>query len=263
MERSARSQLGWIGAAGVVGFASAFGFGDVLRLSRGLFLVPHLAVTLAFLAAYARWSGTDLLRLFSRNVVAGLVAVAVVGPLLVFHVVGQPASARSHGLALWLDLLWLGVAYGAADALLLSVLPVVASWRAGARLGWTSRRLGRLGTVALGLFASAFVTAAYHLGYAEFRGPAVGKAVVGNTMMSAAQVLTASPLAAAGSHVVMHVAAVLHGPDTTVQLPPHRALPAAEDGPAAPAVPRPAPPRDAPTSLAGSDPRSGLPTTYP
>lgn len=222
MSRSATSHLLWIPAAALVGFASAFLFADVLGLPRRLFLAPHLAVTAAFLYAYARWSGTDLRRLGTRRLAPGLVGAALVSVVLVLNVLGQPASPRAQGLALWADLLWLGLAYGTADGLLLSVLPVVAAWRACARAGRTARWTGRVGAAALGLVASAFVTAAYHLGYAEFRGPAVGKAVVGNVVMSAAQILTASPIAATGSHVAMHVAAVLHGPDTTVQLPPHR-----------------------------------------
>lgn len=38
---------------------------------------------------------------------------------------------------------------------------------------------------------------------------------------TAAYLLARSPIAAVGGHVVMHVAAVLHGIDTTIQLPPH------------------------------------------
>jgi hypothetical protein len=39
--------------------------------------------------------------------------------------------------------------------------------------------------------------------------------------MSVAYTATQNPLAAAVSHVAMHVVAVLHGIDSTVQLPPH------------------------------------------
>ena len=222
MNRTALSHLAWIAAAALVGVLSAFVFGDLLRLARGWFLVPHVAITLGFLLAYARWSGTSLRRLWTRRVLWGVLAAAAVGVVLTLNVLGQPASPRARGLALWLDLLWLGLVYGTADALLLSVLPVVAAWRAGRILGWTARWHGKLATAMVALAASALVTAAYHLGYAEFRGPAVGKAVVGNVVMSAGQLLAGSPVAAAGSHVAMHVAAVLHGPATTVQLPPHQ-----------------------------------------
>ncbi len=222
MMRTARQQLLWILAAAGFGFASAFVFGDLLALPRGWFLVPHVALTIAFLAAYARWSGTDLGRLWTRRWVWGALATAVVGAFLVVNVLGQPGSPRPEALALWGDILWLGVVYGAADGLLLSVLPVIATWRACQGLGWTTRTAGRLGAAVLGIAASALVSGVYHLGYAEFRGPTLSKAILGNTIMSTGQVVAASPIAAVGSHVVMHVAAVLHGADTTVQLPPHQ-----------------------------------------
>ena len=60
-----------------------------------------------------------------------------------------------------------------------------------------------------------------HLGYAEFQGPALGWVVVGNAIITSSYLLTGSPLAAILSHVAMHVAAVLHGMETMLQLPPH------------------------------------------
>ena len=72
------------------------------------------------------------------------------------------------------DILWLGVVYGIADALLLNVLPVVAVWRAFAHSGWTTGWPGKLAAGASSLVASLGVTAAYHLGYPEFQGPQGG-----------------------------------------------------------------------------------------
>jgi hypothetical protein len=137
-------------------------------------------------------------------------------------VLGQPASPRSRGAMLYFDLLWLGAVYGGVDALILSVFPVVASFRIGRGLGWTSDWRGRVGTAALGMMASMLVTSTYHLGYAEFRGPSLGKALLGNAIMSASQIATASPIAATSSHIAMHITAVLHAPETAVQLPPHQ-----------------------------------------
>jgi hypothetical protein len=39
--------------------------------------------------------------------------------------------------------------------------------------------------------------------------------------MSLAYVLSANPLAALLSHIAMHIAAVLQGADSVIQLPPH------------------------------------------
>ncbi len=61
----------------------------------------------------------------------------------------------------------------------------------------------------------------YHLGYAGFQGPALGWVVVRNAIITSSYLLTGSPLATILSHVAMHVAAVLHGIKTTLQLQPH------------------------------------------
>lgn len=45
--------------------------------------------------------------------------------------------------------------------------------------------------------------------------------MVGNAIITSSYLLTRSPLAAILSHVAMRVAAVLHGMETTLQLPPH------------------------------------------
>jgi hypothetical protein len=124
-------------------------------------------------------------------------------------------------MALAFDVLWLGVVYGVIDALLLSVLPVVATWQAFATMGWTVTWPGKLGVGAAALVASLLVTAAYHVGYVEYQGPEMTGPVLGNGVMSLGMLVTGNPIAAVGSHVAMHTAAVLHGPATAMQLPPH------------------------------------------
>jgi hypothetical protein len=111
--------------------------------------------------------------------------------------------------------------YGLLDALFLSVLPIVATWQAFAALGWTTSWPGRIGVGALALLLSLVVTAAYHLGFPEFQGGQVAGPIIGNGVSSLAAILTANPLGALLSHLAMHVAAVLQGPGTTIQLPPH------------------------------------------
>jgi hypothetical protein len=59
------------------------------------------------------------------------------------------------------------------------------------------------------------------LGYTEFQGPQVVSPLIGNGVMSLAYLLTMNPLGAVLSHIAMHIAAVLHGISTTIQLPPH------------------------------------------
>lgn len=211
----------WILAAGGLSFAVAALFAGWLQLRRPLFLVPYVALVGAFLYGYFRWSDIDVGYQIGRNWVWGLVAAVVVGAMLVKNVLSQPASPRSQGARLGFDLLWSGVVYGSLDALLLSVMPVLATWEAASGLGWTSSVIGQIGTGVIALGASSLVTAAYHVGYPEFRASKVLLVVLGNGIISLAYILTFSPLAALGSHAAMHVAAVLHGPEATLQLPPH------------------------------------------
>ena len=108
------------------------------------------------------------------------------------------------------------------DALLLSVLPVLATWQAASLLGWTSSWPGKIGVGAIAFIASLFVTACYHLGFPEYRvqGGVAGP-TIGNGMMTLGYLLTNNPITAIFSHIAMHIGGVLHGPASVMQLPPH------------------------------------------
>ena len=103
----------------------------------------------------------------------------------------------------------------------LATLPVVAAWRIFERLGWTESIPGRLAATSAGLSASLLVTAVYHLGFAEFRGPGLAAPLLGNGIITIGYLLAGNPLTALVAHVVLHLASVVHGIDTTVTLPPH------------------------------------------
>jgi hypothetical protein len=211
----------WIAGACVWTFAISAFFAGVLQLPRVLFLVPYVTLTLAFLYAYARWSRVSLRRAALHNWSWGLIGAVVVGVFGVNDVLRQPASSAPVGLELVGALLWLGVVYGAVDALLLSIFPMLATWQGCSALGWTNNWPGRVLTGILAIVASVLVTAAYHVGYPEYRSPHIAGAIVGNSVATLASLLTMSPIAAVFSHIAMHIAAVLHGVETVAQLPPH------------------------------------------
>lgn len=150
-----------------------------------------------------------------------MVGAVLFGAFMVVNVLGQQASPRPGGASLIVAFVWLGIVYGVVDGLLLNVLPVMAVWRAFAALGIGQSWPGRILTGAAALGASLFVTAAYHLGCAEFRGPELVSPLIGNGVMTLGYLLTTNPLTAVGAHVILHTASVLHGIDTTVTLPPH------------------------------------------
>ena len=211
----------WIAGAGVLSFLISASFAGILQWPRPLFLVPYVTLTLAFLYAYTRWSHLNLRQAALRNWGWGLIGAVVVGALGVNDVVNQPASSAPAGLELLGALLWLGVVYGALDALLLSVFPIVATWQGCSGLGWTDNWPGRVLTGILAIVASILVTAAYHVGYPEYRNSGLVGPIVGNGAATVASLLTMSPIAALFGHIAMHIAAVLQGVETVRQLPPH------------------------------------------
>jgi hypothetical protein len=211
----------WIAAAAALGFAASGLFGGVLHLSRRIFLIPYTLLVASFTYAFVKANRLDIGRLLRRHWRRGLVGAVLLAVFSVGTVLAQPASARASGWQLGFDLLWSGVVYGTADAVLLSVIPMLAGWRAARSFGWTTGRHGRAIGRAVGVGASVIVVAAYHLGFPEYRGPEIVGAVFGNGLLTLGYAITGSPLAPVLSHVVMHVAALLRGPATMSQLPPH------------------------------------------
>lgn len=215
--------IGWVIAASLLGFAISALFSGCLKLSRRAFLIPYVILTSLFLYSFVTWSEADLGALIAEYWLAGVIAGLLVGIILARNVRSQPASRRSNGGELVLDLAWLGLVYGVIDALFLNVLPVLAVWHGFAAFEWASSSAGILAVAGLALGASLMVTLTYHLGYPEFRNRKVGLVLIGNALITLAFLLSSNTLGALISHTAMHLAAVMHGPETTLQLPPHLA----------------------------------------
>ena len=213
--------LGWIAAAALLGFAIAAIFAGLLHLPRPIYLIPYVGLTGLFFYAYVRWSGLSVASLIRHHWYWGIIGAALLGIWTVRNILSQPASPRAEGLPLAFDLAWSGVIYGTVDALLLSVLPVLATWGAFSALGWTGNWPGKILVGSLAVIASLFVTIVYHLGYPECRGPGLFGPIIGNGAMTGGYVLTNNPITAVFSHIAMHVAGVLQGPASIAQLPPH------------------------------------------
>jgi hypothetical protein len=203
----------------LTGFVMSFLCASAARLGRDAVVAAYLAIVGTLLLAYVRAAAVTLREHLIRCWQRGLIAGFAVGALLTMNVMAQPASPQPSGFDLVWSLFWLGMIYGILDALLLNVLPV---WGVGfgqaPEVGSLPLRRRRA-SMALG--ASLLVTAAYHLGYDEFRGAAVVQPLIGNALLTLGFLVTGSPLAAILGHVIMHTAAVLHGMESTIQLPPH------------------------------------------
>jgi hypothetical protein len=120
-------------------------------------------------------------------------------------------------------MLWEGLVYGIAEAVLLSTLPVLALWQATADLGWTEGGWARIGSGALAITGALVVILVHHLGYAEFRTEAgrVGQfgALVVCGMQAIAFLATGNALAPIVAHIVLHGQLLIRGNE----LPPARA----------------------------------------
>ena len=208
--------FGWIFAAALLGFAITAVFAGIVPSSP-----QHLTWSFTW-----RWQARSCTALCAgatcpsatSSVTTGSgawSAAVLVGAFTVRNVLSQPASPHSQGLSLAFDIAWLGIVYGALDALFLSVLPVLATWQAFSALGWTQTLAGKILVGAIALIASLLVTVAYHLGYPEYRaaGGVMGPSI-GNGVMSLGYILTNNPIAAVFSHIAMHIAGVLQGPAT-------------------------------------------------
>jgi hypothetical protein len=215
--------LGWVVGASLLGFGISALFSGWLKLSRRIFLIPYVILAALFLYGFLVWSEVDPGDLISDNWIAGVIAGVLVAIFLVRNVRSQPESRLATGGELVLDLGWLGLVYGVIDALFLNVMPVLAIWHGTAGLEWATSLPGKIAIGVLALAASLLVALTYHLGYPEFRNRKVGLVLVGNGLITLAYIVSANPLGALISHTVMHLAAVIQGPESTIQLPPHLA----------------------------------------
>jgi hypothetical protein len=206
--------------AAMAGGAASGIFSGVLHWSRTAFIGAWLVVASIVLTGFVRAVGLDSAVQFRRRWGAGLVVGVIAGAVLAIGVFRQPSSPIPGGGALLAELLWPGAVYGVLDALMLTVLPVLALYgsRPAAEL---ARPGGRLHAAGAALLGSLLVTAAYHLGFAEFRGVALAGPLIGNAAITLAYLLAGNPLAPVLAHAMMHLAAVLHGAAATTQLPPH------------------------------------------
>jgi hypothetical protein len=215
------SCLIWILTASLLGFTVASVFSGWLRLQRNVYLLLYIPLVAALFTAFVISNDLNIKEIFLYNWTWGILGAVLAGAFVVKNVVSQPSSERHHGISLLSDILWPGFTYGLIDALLLSVLPVLVVRLAITNVGTLDSWSENILFIVLSLLASFFVTTAYHLGYPEFRGKNVIWPNIGNGVLTLAYLLTMNPLAAILPHITMHIVAMLHGPKTTGQVPPH------------------------------------------
>jgi hypothetical protein len=213
-----------VGVVVLVAFLVSFVFTDVLRLPRPAYLVTLMVVTGVLVSGYLAWSGTDVGTFLTRHWGWGLLGALASGALTVRMVMtgasrrGIPTPAGRSGAHLAGTLLWEGLCYGVAEGLLLSALPILATWQSFQLLGWTGSTAGVVCSGVLAIGASAAVIWIHHRGYREFRGTReILLPILACGLLSLAYLLTASPIAPAGGHVLLHGGMVVRG----ISMPPY------------------------------------------
>jgi hypothetical protein len=228
--------FGWQEAAAafaiiaVVAFSVTWVVTDLGHVPRTPY-VAILAVTTAALAAgYLAWSGTSLAALVATGWGWGMLAGVIVAALVMPLVRRLSSGPRAEGSQLVGRLLWEGVVYGTAEAILLATLPVLAVWQGAEALGWTDTAWAKTGSGALAVFGALFVIGVHHLGYREFRARAarrmLGGALVGCGLQALAFLLTGNVLAPVLAHIVLHWQLTLRGNE----MPPVAEAPTAAPG---------------------------------
>jgi hypothetical protein len=211
----------WILVASFISFAIAAIFAGWLKLQRNVYLLFYIPTIAALFVAFIILNKFNVKDILLYNWYWGILGAVIAAGFVIKNVLSQPSSERQKGFALLSDILWPGFTYGLIDSLLLSVLPILAVKLAITNAGLLENGSGKVGYILLGLLASFIATTAYHLGYPEFRGKKVIWPNIGNGILSLAYLLTMNPLAAILPHITMHIVAMIHGRETTGQVPPH------------------------------------------
>ena len=211
----------WVLAASGIGFGISAVFAGWMQLSRRRFLIPYIAIASIFIYSFVVLNEINLVGVFAENWIWGVLAGTLLSLYLIKTVRSQPATRGSTGADFLIGLTWAGIAYGIVDALFLNVMPVLAVWIGTDQFAWAATLPGKIGVGFIALLASLVVTLIYHLGYPEFHSKRVMMVLFGNSLITLAFLLSGNPFGSLISHTAMHLAAVVQGPETTIQLPPH------------------------------------------
>ncbi len=207
--------LFWLIGLSVAAFAVSWLLANRLRVGRSLYIGALFVLTGALSAGYVAWLGLGAGDLLAARWGWGLLAAPVFAAFPAFGMTRLPASNRRTGRPLAAALLWEGVVYGVAEGVLLSALPAFITWQLLHSLGWGG--FGEaLARWTLPVAASIVVIVVHHLGYAEYRNKQLVPISAGCGLLTVGYLVTASVLAPALGHVLMHTAAILHG----TELPP-------------------------------------------
>lgn len=217
LSRSERRRVTeWYATGALIAFAVSLIGASLLELHHDLYLLVYFTVVGTFLASFVAHMGLDLrgwlrARLWSSVAVGSVVAFAMVR-----NVMNEPSMAHPSGSFYWFEILWRGLLYGTADALMLFVFPAAVAYL----LLRDADRGRRLRFAGLTLLLSMGITATYHLGYPQFRGTDLAQPMIGAAIATVPIAVTGNPVGAIVVHDAFHVAANIHTYRSATFLPP-------------------------------------------
>lgn len=207
----------WLAGIAAAAFLVSWSLSD-LRPTKRVFYIPALfVVTGGLTAGYLAWSGGGV-SFWTNRWGYGILGAVVAGALLTALLRRGRVPSSRPGPITTSTLAWDGLVYGAAEGLLLSVLPVLVVYQMLFSNGWDAG-WSEVGAATLAVLASIVVIVVHHLGYPDFRTSRVkmAQAVLGCGVLSIAYLLTASVIAPILAHAALHVAITRFG----MELPPH------------------------------------------
>jgi hypothetical protein len=211
----------WILAAAAIGFTISGVGAQLLELTRP-WIVCALSIAVAlFTTGYVRANDLAVGAIISHRWKWAMVRGSAIGIVLVLLVLPDDPTPTPGTAELAVNVVWLGVVYGVAEALLVNVVPMMAAWHAFRGAGWTATWSGKFWAGVFTILANLLVTSAYNLGFPEFRGAEIAGPLSGNFLIGVGFVLAPNPIISIISHVILHIASVLAGGAGPVHLPPH------------------------------------------
>jgi hypothetical protein len=212
----------WFGGGMIVAFLVPFVLADRIGLQRDVYYGVYAASVVGLFVGWSYDTGQSVREMCARRwklaVVLGLAAACA----MAFFAIRQDVSGpHPGGLTFIGSVAWRGVAYGAADGLLLSAFPILLVF-AALRNTKLRKRAGGLITVgAAAMVASLAMTAVYHAGYGDFRSSKISKPLTGDLVWSISTLATLNPVGAPVAHVGLHVSALFDNYNSNLFLPPH------------------------------------------
>ncbi|HEX2782739.1 MAG TPA: hypothetical protein VHN36_04075 [Ilumatobacteraceae bacterium] len=217
LSRTERHHLAeWYIAWALIAFVVPLIGAGLLELHHDLYLLIYFTFVGTFLASFAAHTHLDWRGLFRTRLWWSVAAGAVVGFAIVRNVMSEASMAHPSGSFYWFELAWRGVLYGTVDALSLFVFPATVAYL----LLRDIDRRRRLRFAGLTLVLTMGITAAYHLGYPQFRGSDLVQPEIGAVIATVPTALTGNPIGAIVAHAAYHVGANVHTYSSAIYLPP-------------------------------------------